>query len=62
MVSDGVELWHFHIMAGIDGTSAIWAAQRVPDDHVTSLPNSFVIRNMVSALSGREGVHTLLLT
>jgi dipeptidase len=40
------ELWIFNIMTGKGNRSAIWAAQRVPDDHVTSIGNSFTIRKM----------------
>ncbi|GAX81201.1 hypothetical protein CEUSTIGMA_g8633.t1 [Chlamydomonas eustigma] len=46
LVSDALEVWHFHVMTAPSGASAVWAAQKVPDDHVTSLPNSFVIRTM----------------
>ena len=46
LVSDADEVWHFHVMTAPSGRSAVWAAQRVPDDHATALPNAFVIRKM----------------
>jgi len=46
VVADPTEAWVFHILADPSGRSAIWAAQRVPDDHVAVVPNTFVIRSM----------------
>lgn len=46
MVADPTEAWVFHILADPSGESAIWAAQRVPDDHVAFVPNTYVIREM----------------
>ncbi|KAJ0410557.1 hypothetical protein ATCC90586_006581 [Pythium insidiosum] len=40
------EVWVFHVMTGKNNASAIWAAQRVPDDHVTVIANGFTIREM----------------
>jgi dipeptidase len=40
------EVWVFHVMTGPKNASAVWAAQRVPDDHVTALANGFSIREM----------------
>lgn len=40
------EVWLFHVLTGKDNTSAIWAAQRVQDDHVSVIANGFVIRAM----------------
>ncbi|OQR89843.1 peptidase [Achlya hypogyna] len=37
------EVWIFHILAGPANNSAIWAAQRVPDNHVAVLANRFTI-------------------
>merc|ERR1719401_2230478 len=46
VVADPTEAWVFHILADPTGKSAIWAAQRVPDDHIAWVPNTFVIREM----------------
>lgn len=40
------ELWVFHILTGANNTGAVWAAQRVRDDHVTAIANGFTIREM----------------
>jgi|EP00670_Eutreptiella_braarudii_P006565 dipeptidase len=40
------EVWMFHVMTGARNRSAVWAAQRVPDDSVVAAPNSFIIRQM----------------
>eukprot|EP00668_Euglena_longa_P001844 GGOE01002164.1.p1 GENE.GGOE01002164.1~~GGOE01002164.1.p1 ORF type:complete len:644 (+),score=192.42 GGOE01002164.1:276-1934(+) len=40
------EIWIFHIMTGPKNASAVWAAQRVPDDMVLTAPNTFVIREI----------------
>eukprot|EP01026_Neomeris_dumetosa_P084719 TRINITY_DN99696_c0_g2_i3.p1 TRINITY_DN99696_c0_g2~~TRINITY_DN99696_c0_g2_i3.p1 ORF type:complete len:660 (-),score=67.25 TRINITY_DN99696_c0_g2_i3:159-2138(-) len=40
------EVWIFHVLTGINNSSAIWAAQRVPDDEVTVVANGFIIRGM----------------
>lgn len=42
-VADPNETWMFHLMADDTGASAIWVAQRVPDDHITAVANAFVI-------------------
>ena len=42
-VSDKNEAWMFHVMPDDSGASAIWVAQRVPDDHITVVANQFVI-------------------
>jgi dipeptidase len=45
-VIDPEEAWVFEITASPDNKSAIWAAQRVPDDEVAVIPNMFVIREI----------------
>uniref|UniRef100_A0A7S2KA99 Dipeptidase n=1 Tax=Zooxanthella nutricula TaxID=1333877 RepID=A0A7S2KA99_9DINO len=40
------ELWNFNVLTGKNNASAIWAAQRVPPDHVAAVGNSFTIRKM----------------
>lgn len=36
-VIDTEEAWVFHILSDDTGTSAVWVAQRVPDNHVSVL-------------------------
>lgn len=45
-VSDPTETWMFHVMPDDTGSSAIWVAQRVPDDHITAVANQFVIQEI----------------
>jgi dipeptidase len=45
-VGDQSELWVFHILPDETGSHAIWAAQRIPDDHVSTVMNSFIIRDI----------------
>lgn len=55
-VTDSNEAWVFHILSDDTTTSAVWAAQRVPDDHVTVVANQFII-NEVKAYVGFIGFH-----
>ena len=45
-VIDPNEAWVFEIVPTPDGRSAVWAAQRVPDDEVAVIPNMLVIREV----------------
>jgi len=45
-VVDPREAWMFHILPDPTGTSAVWAAQLVPPNHVTVCANTFVIREI----------------
>lgn len=40
------EAWVFHVLTGPKNASAVWGAQRLPDDHVTVIANAFIIREM----------------
>ncbi|ETV92170.1 hypothetical protein H310_13417 [Aphanomyces invadans] len=56
------EAWVFHVLTGPDNSSAVWAAQRIEDDHVSAIANGFIIREMDLADSTRflasTNVHT----
>lgn len=46
-IADKNEVWHLEIMgAGKDKVGAVWAAQRVPDDHVAVNANASTIREI----------------
>lgn len=40
------EVWIFHVLTGKNNASAVWAAQRVPNDHLVAVANAFMIREM----------------
>eukprot|EP01038_Epipyxis_sp_PR26KG_P011223 gene11223-15063_t len=46
-VTDPNEAWVFHIIPDDTGASAIWVAQRVPDDHISVVANTFIIREVM---------------
>lgn len=46
-VVDTEEAWMFHIIPDDTGASAIWVAQRVPDNHIAAVANNFVIREVI---------------
>jgi dipeptidase len=46
-VADPDEAWVFHILPDDTGASAIWVAQRVPDDHIAVVANQFIIRDVI---------------
>jgi dipeptidase len=46
-VGDADEAWVFHILpSNARGDSAVWVAQRVPDDQATAVANMFTIREV----------------
>ncbi|OQR93200.1 peptidase [Achlya hypogyna] len=45
-ITDATEAWMFHILPDDTGASAIWAAERVPDNHIAVVANEFVIRTI----------------
>jgi len=46
LLADTNESWVFSILSSPCGSSAVWCAQRVPDDHVTVVANMYTIRNV----------------
>ncbi|CAE8607539.1 unnamed protein product [Polarella glacialis] len=45
-LADRDESWVFHVTAGLNGSSATWVAQRVPDDHIAIIANHFGIKKV----------------
>jgi dipeptidase len=45
-VIDPGEVWIFQVLPDDSQRSAVWCAQRVPDDHVAVVANSFTIRDV----------------
>ena len=66
LVTDPKEGWIFHILPDPTGASAIWAAQRVPDDEIGVVANAFVIRevNFTDSANyvGSDTVHSVALS
>ncbi len=65
MVTDPNEGWIFHILPDPTGESAIWAAVRVPDDHVGVVANAFMIRELNASSPDvlfSDSVHTVALS
>lgn len=46
VLADPQEVWIFNVLTGPKNASAIWAAQRIPSDHVAAVGNSFTIREI----------------
>ncbi|CAK4618132.1 unnamed protein product [Aphanomyces euteiches] len=45
-VTDPKKGWVFHILPDDTGASAIWVAQRIPDNHITAIGNQFIIHDV----------------
>ena len=65
LVADTREGWAFHIapltpevpvdgIAAGRGHSAVWVAQRVPDDHFTAIANRYTIRDVIEVLPDKS--------
>ena len=53
-IADPQETWIFHITPDDTGTSAVWVAQRVPDNHISAVANIFVIQEIDTNLKGKD--------
>ncbi|KAF0697528.1 Aste57867_11793 [Aphanomyces stellatus] len=45
-VTDPKEGWVFHILPDDTGASAVWVAQRIPDNHIVGIGNQFIIHQV----------------
>ncbi|OQR87321.1 peptidase [Achlya hypogyna] len=45
-VADATEAWVMHLHPDDSGASAVWAAQRIPDDHIAVVANQFILREL----------------
>eukprot|EP01065_Artemidia_motanka_P020330 TRINITY_DN24345_c0_g1_i1.p1 TRINITY_DN24345_c0_g1~~TRINITY_DN24345_c0_g1_i1.p1 ORF type:complete len:551 (+),score=140.30 TRINITY_DN24345_c0_g1_i1:55-1653(+) len=46
LVADATELYIFHILPDDTGSGAVWAAQKVADNHTAAVMNAFTIREL----------------
>lgn len=46
----------FHMSPDDTGASAVWVAQRVPDEHITVVTNTFRIREITPEVGGQLGL------
>ena len=53
-IADPQETWVFHITPDDTGMSAIWCAQRVPDNHISAVANIFVIQEIDPSMRGKD--------
>jgi len=57
-VGDTKEAWVFHVLPDDTGTSAVWAAQKVPEGHVAVVANQFIIKHIDPTLLGTEQLYS----